>query len=256
VSSKVTDAKPNLREIARALRLHFMRVRNAEKSYSRQLVAIARQVGLILRGLPQDPQTLVKTLESYANVIDPWARATATRMVGEVERRDANAWNATALDIGQNLRQEIASAPVGHTMQQLISERVDEIKSIPLDAASHVFNLAVEAQTAGRRSSEIVEHILATEDVTLARARMLARTAVAAASSTLVEARALYVGSPGYFWRTSKDSDVRKDHHELNGTFHAWDDPPIVDKRSGFRSHPGCNANCRCWPQVVLPEPE
>lgn len=251
------DAKqPTMRERALALRLHFKRVRNAEKGYGRQLVAVGRQVGTIVRGLVHKPDVLVTTLEKYADVLDPWAHATATRMVEEVARRDANAWNATASEIGQNLRQMIASAPVGHTMQQLIAEQVNEIKSIPFDAALRVFSLAAEAVATGTRSSDIAEQILATEDVSIARARMLARSAVSTASSTLVESRALYVGSPGYFWRTSKDSDVRRDHHELEGTFHLWNDPPVVDKRSGFRSHPGCNASCRCWPQVVLPEPE
>jgi SPP1 gp7 family putative phage head morphogenesis protein len=252
----ITDAKPSFKQMARNLRLHFMRVRNAEKSYGRQLVAVGRQVGTIIRGLAHRPTDLVTTLEKYSDVLDPWARATAARMVEEVARRDANAWNATAQELGQNLRHAIESTPIGHTMQTLIADQVDEIKSIPLEAASRVFNLAMEAHAGGRRSAEIAEEILRTEDVTVARARMLARSAVSTASSTLVESRALYVGSPGYFWRTSKDSDVRKDHNELDGTFHRWDEPPIVDKRSGFRSHPGCNANCRCWPQVVLPEPE
>ncbi len=247
----------SFKERARALRLHFMRVRNAEKGYGRQLIGVARQVGTILRGFRADNiPALVETLENYSEVLNPWAHQVAGRMIAEVERRDANAWNATALEIGQNLRQQIESAPIGNTMQELLNARVDEIKSIPLDAALHVFNLAVEAHAGGHRSSDLVEAILAEEDVSIARARMLARTAVATASSTLVESRALYVGSPGYFWRTSEDSDVRHDHNELNGTFHQWNDPPVVDKRSGFRSHPGGNANCRCWPQVVLPEPE
>lgn len=250
------DAKPNMRKLASNLRLHFMRVRNAEKGYLRQLMAVARQVSTIVKGLPDKPEVLVDTLERYAEVLDPWARATATRMVSEVERRDANAWNATAVEIGQNLRSQIESTPVGHAMQILISEQVEEIKSIPLEAAHRVFELATQAHTTGRRSSELAEQIYETQDITFGRAKMLARSAVSTASSTLVESRARYVGSPGYFWRTSKDSDVRKDHSELNGTFHTWDNPPIVDKRTGFRSHPGCNANCRCWPQVVLPEPD
>lgn len=260
----LSDAKPTMRQRALALRMHFARVRNAEKGYGRQLVGVARQVGVIVRGFvgsnvplgQRDVSNLVTTLEKYSDVLDPWAHQVSARMVAEVERRDANAWNATALEIGQSLRQQISSAPIGHVMQQLISERVDEIKSIPLDAALRVFGLATEAVATGTRSSDIAEQILAQEDVSVARAHMLARSAVSTASSTLVESRALYVGSPGYFWRTSKDSDVRRDHHELEGTFHRWDDPPVVDKRSGFRSHPGCNANCRCYPQVVLPEPE
>jgi hypothetical protein len=79
-----------MRERALALRLHFKRVRNAEKGYTRQLLGVARQVGLIVRGLPRNPPALVETLEKYADVIAPWARQVATGMVEEVARRDAN----------------------------------------------------------------------------------------------------------------------------------------------------------------------
>lgn len=252
---------PSVREAARKLRLHFMRVRNAEKQYGRQLVGVARQVGLLLRGFVtkhgvENLPALVHSLENYSDILDPWARATARRMIAEVERRDANAWNTTAAEIGQNLRREIAATPLGATMHELLAERVEEIKSIPLTAAERLFNLAEEIQSDGRRASVLVPHLLETEDITIGRARMLARSSVSTVSSTIVESRARYVGSHGYTWRTSKDSDVRSDHHELEGTYHTWDDPPVVDKKTGFRSHPGCNANCRCWPQVHLPEPK
>lgn len=243
------------------IRMHFARVRGAEKRYLIKLVAVARQVGLIVRGFAPDGtienlEGLMETLTRYEHVLEPWAREVSSRMLLEVSRRDQNAWNATAAEIGQSLRTEIESAPTGHVMQTLLAEQVDVIKSLPRTAAQRLYDLATEVVLTGRRAEVIQREILETEDVTVARAKMLARTAVSTASASIVEARALYVGSPGYFWRTSKDSDVRNDHHELEGTFHRWDDPPVVDKRSGFRSHPGCNANCRCWPQVVLPEPE
>lgn len=245
----------------RTLREHFKRVRNAEKAYTRQLVSVARQLGIIVRGFAPtgvvtDLPMLMETLQRYENVLDPWANAVAERMVLDVNLRDKNAWFATAKEINQNLREEIESAPTGLVMRRLIAEQVAEIKSLPRFAATRIYELATEAHISGTRSSQIAAEIAATEDVSVGRAKMIAKSAVSTASTTLVEARALHVGSPGYFWRTSENEDVRKDHKILNGKFFRWDDPPVVDRRSGFRSHPGCNANCMCWPQVVLPEPE
>lgn len=49
-----------------------------------------------------------------------------------------------------------------------------------------------------------------------------------------------------YVWTTKKDSKVRPDHARLEGRIINWNDPPVVDLRSGRRAHPGGDYNCRC----------
>src|SRR6267154_469293 len=93
------------KRFARSIRLHFSRVRTAaEKGYIRQLVGVARQVGLIIKGFAprgkiDDLPAMMGSLERYADLVEPWARQVAGRMVEDVGRRDVNAWNASAADI-------------------------------------------------------------------------------------------------------------------------------------------------------------
>ena len=47
-----------------------------------------------------------------------------------------------------------------------------------------------------------------------------------------------------YVWTTKKDSKVRPDHARLEGRIINWNDPPVVDLRSGRRRHPGEDYNC------------
>ena len=47
-----------------------------------------------------------------------------------------------------------------------------------------------------------------------------------------------------YVWTTRKDDRVRPDHARLEGRIINWNDPPIVDLRSGRRRHPGEDYNC------------
>lgn len=49
-----------------------------------------------------------------------------------------------------------------------------------------------------------------------------------------------------YVWTTRKDNKVRPDHARLEGRICSWNDPPVVDLRSGRRRHPGEDYNCRC----------
>ena len=248
----------NLRKFARHMREYFKRTRLSHKQYLLRLAAVARQCGAIVRGFAPDGRItnlpmLVQSLERYAEAIEPWAVAVASRMVEDVSRRDYHAWMQKSEEIGRSLREEIDRTPIGHTMQEMVALQVAEIKSIPLSAADRIYKLANEALTSGRRSADIAREVAASGEVSLTQARMIARTAVATTANTLTEVRARAVGSPGYIWRTSKDSDVRSDHKELEGQFIPWDKPPIVDKRTGYRSHAGCNANCRCYSEPVLP---
>lgn len=49
-----------------------------------------------------------------------------------------------------------------------------------------------------------------------------------------------------YVWTTKKDNKVRPDHARLEGRIINWNDPPVVDLRSGRRAHCGGDYNCRC----------
>ena len=47
-----------------------------------------------------------------------------------------------------------------------------------------------------------------------------------------------------YIWTTRRDDRVRPDHARLEGGIFRWDDPPVVDLRSGRRRHPGEDYQC------------
>lgn len=53
-------------------------------------------------------------------------------------------------------------------------------------------------------------------------------------------------GFDRYVWTTKKDNRVRPDHARLEGRIISWNDPPVVDLRSGRRAHCGGDYNCRC----------
>ncbi|WP_175920376.1 phage head morphogenesis protein [Burkholderia pyrrocinia] len=235
-----------------------IRLGGAERQYGTQLRKIAHQVGVLANGFPAGDASFAPTIEDllrrYAEALAPWAEATAARMIADLNRRDEQMWMKQAADMSRALREEIRGAATGETMRALLAEQVRLIKSIPLDAAERVHRLTLEGMVDSTRAAQISKAIQESGQVAKSRADTIARTEVSRTAATLTEARALDVGSPGYFWRTSGDSDVREDHRELEGKFFTWDKPPIADKRSGARAHPGCIYNCRCWAEVVLPK--
>lgn len=233
-----------------------MKTRRVELSYAGQLRKVAQQVGAIIDGFPPgDPEavpTITDMLTKYAELLIPWATATASKMLGEVNRRDEQAWFSHANEISRALREEIRTAPTGAVMQALLAEQVTLIKSLPLDAAKRVHELTLAGIEDGTRAKEIAKEIARSGEVSMNRANLIARTEVARTASALTQARAEHIGSEGYIWRTSKDSDVRHSHREMEGKYVRWDTPPKLS--DGTTTHAGQIYNCRCYSEPVIPD--
>ena len=135
-------------------------------------------------------------------------------------------------------------------MKALLAEQVALIQSIPLEAAQRVHRLTLAGLEASTRFQEIAAEIRRSGEVAQSRSILIARTEVSRTATTLTQARAQSVESPGYTWTTSHDGTVRPSHKAMDGKFVAWDKPPTLD---GMTGHAGCYPNCRCFPLVVLP---
>lgn len=225
----------------------FRASRRAELDYARRLRRVADRVAELVRSTDNLAE-LETLLRRYADTIEPWARSVARRMIADVDKRNERTWVELSREMSRSLREEIRRAPTGHAYATLMQQQVELIKSLPIEAAQKVHELAAESLLTGARPDEIAGRI---EGVTLSRANTIARTEVGRASTTLVQVRAQAVGSTEYVWRTARDSNVRLSHRAMEGKVVRWDSPPTIDNMTG---HAGALVNCRCFPQVLFPE--
>lgn len=70
------------------------------------------------------------------------------------------------------------------------------------------------------------------------------------------EARGGQRRTGAYIWRIAPRDipRTRSDHLRLNGQKFRWDDPPVVNLRTGERGHPGHDPRCRCYAEPVPDE--
>ena len=258
----ILDAKLSPRQLARRRRLlareRFKRARLAERAYARRLSAVAKQVGELIKGMtPKNapvPVTQIKmALSRYADMLRPWAESVARSLISEVGQRDERAWAELGREVGRSLRSEIRNAPTGQAMQKIMNEQVDLIQSLPRKAAERVHYVVIKGISEGQRADVVAEEVLKTGKVTKSRAMLIARTETTRAASALVEARARFIGSEGYIWRTAGDADVRDEHKKLEGKYIPYDRPPVAGT-NGMRYHAGAGPNCRCWQEPVVPD--
>ncbi|MFM0044114.1 phage head morphogenesis protein [Paraburkholderia sediminicola] len=235
-----------------------VKTRGAELRYGSQLRKVAQQVGAIIQPFTPGDMSQVPTIEhllnAYADMLKGWATQTASNMLMDVALRDEQTWKVLAKDLSRGLREEIRNAPTGVVMRALLAEQVDLIQSIPREAGQRVHRLTLEGLENSTRASEIAKEIMRSGEVTASRATTIARTEVSRTATTLTQARAESIGSDSYIWHDSGDSDVRRDHHKLNGRVFQWLNPPVADERTGARAHPGCIYNCRCWAEPIIPD--
>lgn len=106
----------------------------------------------------------------------------------------------------------------------------------------------------GRSVADISRMLQEQAGYSQSRAELTARDQTLKMYGQIQEARQTNAGITRYIWTTSLDERVRPDHADLDGSVQQWDDPPIVDQRTGRRGHPGSDYSCRCTAVPVLDE--
>ena len=135
-------------------------------------------------------------------------------------------------------------------LQKWSEENADLISTLPQDALSEMQNIVEDGFTSGRSIRDITKDMQKRFDVSRSKAKFWATDQLSKLNAELAKQQQTECGVEEYIWSTSGDQRVRERHRELNGKKFRWDDPPIVDERTGRRAHPGEDYRCRC---VALP---
>lgn len=229
-----------------------------EREFLAQLVKVAERAGGIIKRYMRrtptgydfyDLEAMILALKNYGYQLEPWAQKIADKVVSRVERENRALWRGAglsnaAIKVGDNIARE--------TARRLAGEQVELITSIPTRMAERVQRWAHEAQTGGRRASEVAEAIANSTVVGESRAKLMARTEIAKANATLTRARAESVGVTHYVWRTMEDSAVREAHEQMDGLIFEFAVAPYVEGE-GYH-HPGEFPNCRCYAEPIIPK--
>lgn len=104
----------------------------------------------------------------------------------------------------------------------------------------------------GYRADRLAGIVKSEFDVSKNRAKFIARQETSQFISKYRQDRYTNAGIKQYIWSTSKDERVRLDHKVLDHQIFSWDSPPITNRITGERNHPGSDYNCRCLALPVI----
>lgn len=144
----------------------------------------------------------------------------------------------------------------GELFRKLLNEWIDDnvnlIKTIPHDSLSDMRRLVLEGYRNGKPTTTIVKEIQKIYSKDRRHAQLIARDQIAKLNSQISRMQQEDAGVTEYIWSTSGDSRVREGHRRLNNKRFRWDDPPVVDDKTGRRCHPGEDYQCRCVALAVF----
>lgn len=207
---------------------------------------VSDQLAAIQRALSSTGLELQKKTESFnlRQKLESFANRTRKLTIREWKK-------AVRVTLGIDILEDYYSGEFyREAMETWINKNIDLITRIPRDALGEMRTLVQEAYKTGAPTPSIAKEIQEAYGISKSRARLLARDQIAKLNSDLARQQQKDAGVNEYTWSSSGDGRVRKGHKKLNGKRFSWNDPPVVDERTGRRAHPGEDYQCRC---VALP---
>lgn len=183
------------------------------------------------------------------------AREIAERFANQSNKANATAVTASLKELSGGL-----TLPVGRMsdvqteiMSASVTANVNLIKSISQKYLGDVQGAVMRSITTGNGLQDLVPFLARQKDITLRRARFIAQDQNRKISNDMTAARMKNLGLTSYKWRHTGGSDhPRKLHESYDGRVFRYDDPPVIDERTGEHGIPGQAPGCRCRQQVVL----
>lgn len=137
-------------------------------------------------------------------------------------------------------------AELKHLVDDATARNIDLIRGLREDTRKRVRRALALGDSSQMTSSQLGSLLNKTAGLELDRAIRVARDQVLKLQGVVTRVRSEDLGIETYTWDTSNDSRVRPDHRRLNGKVFAWNDPPVVNLKTGRRAHPGGDFYCRC----------
>lgn len=176
-------------------------------------------------------------------MVDGSAKASASSLHSSLEK----------LSGGLSLKTKISNPNLSNIYKASVAENVGLIKSIPQQYLQRVEGAVMRSITSGNGLQDLVPALQQYEGQTHRRARNIALDQTRKTYNAINRGRMEAIGIKKFQWHHSGGgAHPREDHIEKDGRIYRFDDPPVIDPRTGERGIPGQAINCRCTMSPVF----
>ena len=149
---------------------------------------------------------------------------------------------------GLELNTDILTGELKDVIAASIAENVGLIKSIPEQYLGGVQGAVYRSITTGNGLADLVPFLQKHKNITLKRARLISNDQTRKVYSNINRVRMEKLGIKKFKWRHSGGGAHPRPLHKnvLDGNIYSFDDPPVIDEKTGQKGFPGQLINCRC----------
>jgi SPP1 gp7 family putative phage head morphogenesis protein len=202
------------------------------------------------RSVGSEARILVNSLQArFQDLFNKKAKILADRMVRGADKASASSTHSSLqkLSGGMSLKTNIMNASLSNIYKATVAENVGLIKSISSQYLDDVQGAVMRSITTGNGLADLIPALEKYEGQTHRRARNIALDQTRKAFNSINKGRMQAIGIKKYKWlHSGGGAHPREDHVEMDGNIYSFDDPPVIDERTGERGIPGQAINCRC----------
>ena len=208
---------------------------------------------------PND-EKLKARIEKQFRLLDAWSDSKFNEMMGNmysrlntpqpssVTGRPTPQWKSgelwmTTVNPRNNLNENL--------IDQVVKKNVSLINKSYEQHYNDIERIIKDGLFSGKGHKAIAQELTDATGVHISKTSFWARDQASKFFGETTKIRQEAAGIKGYIWRSVGDNKTRDMHLVLEGTYHDWGNPPVVNDK-GKRAHPGEDYNCRCWAEPAL----
>jgi SPP1 gp7 family putative phage head morphogenesis protein len=242
----------------------FSVANNLEAAYRNEIYKIVKTwIPFRLKDMSPDHWLRELSNVSTRKSISAASAKVALNMITKINVVNLRSWRQAAFDtqggpqLYRLLREEF-TGNLGKQLREYVADNARHIQEIPYDVATELLGEISKAANQGTRPEAIYDILkFRFPQVMDSKIKMIARTGINSANTTISRIRCSELGIPCFVWKTSEDGRVRPSHKVLDGVVIFWKDLPSPEALIGQKAYlghyaPGSCPNCRCHPRPVL----
>lgn len=239
-------------------------MREVKKHYPEPVAEDALPEGVVVSMDADIPgsmdSALDRILSRFQKMFDSQAPEISGKMATEADKASTTAVKSSLKEASANVvvpTTVLQSGEIADVWQASVAKNVDLIKSVPGQYMQRIKDQVRDGITKGRGIADLLPELQNIQGMSDRRAKLIAydQTRKAYTSYNLTKLTGASVKK--FEWLHSGGAaEPRKDHIAMSGNVYRFDDPPIIDQRTGERGFPGQAIDCSCRMIPVVEEEE
>lgn len=243
--------------LIRSMRVDYVRNLRAAFNGSRELVS-DESIAITLK------MVLGKLSAKWDKIVNERANKMTQEMIDRTSKHNQTAVNSSLTVLASGgaatqaqkiaIKTPVMPAAMKPMIEAATINNVGLIKNIAVGFKQDMTEAVMRSiQPGGKGMADVYEAAMKTQEVCSKRAKLIARDQVHKINATYDVERMKSAGVKKFKWRHSGGGkEPRPLHVGYDGEVFEYDNPPIIDDRTGERGLPGQAINCRCYMVPVV----